>query len=93
VTIFGSLKFNFPVDPSFLQKMVNRLLVGHYRYGENGSRQDYLRRARQALTDYANTGNVEFLIDAANYAMLEAHYPLHYNVHLKAVDKGYYRDE
>jgi hypothetical protein len=91
VTIFGSLKFNFPVDPSFLQKMVNRLLVGHYRYGENHPQQDYLRRARKALSDYANTGNVEFLIDAANYAMLEAHYPLHPNAHLQVVDKGAYR--
>lgn len=91
IVLQGSLKMEFPVDPDFFQKQINRLIIGHHQYGENDARQDYLFRARQALSDYTETGNTEFLIDAANYAMLEAHYPIHENAHYQAIDKRSYR--
>ncbi len=91
IVLQGSLKMEFPVDPDFFQKQINRLIIGHHQYGENGAHQDYLFRARQALSDYVETGNVEFLVDAANYAMLEAHYPIHENAHYQATDKRSYR--
>lgn len=91
IVLQGSLKMEFPVDPGFFQKQINRLIVGHYQYGENAARQDYLFKARQALSDYVETGNLEFLVDAANYAMLEAHYPLLEDVYFQSTDKRSYR--
>lgn len=88
IHLHGSSRVNLPFDPAFLQQMVSRLVVGEHRYGANNAGQDYLRRARRALEHYAKTGNIEFLVDAANYALLEAHYPLHPNAHYEVSDSN-----
>jgi hypothetical protein len=75
-----------PFDPKFLQMMVNRLIVGRYRHGKNTSKQKYLNRLKGAITHYEETGNQEFLLDAANYALLEAHHPSLPNAHFKHSD-------
>ena len=86
ITLNCSIRRPLPFSPEFLQRMVNRLIVGGHRHGENGARQDYLKRLRGAARRYEETGNVEFLVDVANYALLEAHYPLHQNAHFKCTD-------
>ncbi len=37
---------------------------------------------------YENSGNAEFMIDAANYALLEYLFPEHPAVHFKVLDQG-----
>lgn len=76
---------------AFIQKMANRLCVGQYRHGEKGSFnriQDYRKRLQDSLKRYDQTGNTEFLIDAANYALLEFHNPLHPNAHYSSTDSN-----
>jgi hypothetical protein len=70
----------------FLQRMVNRLAFGYYRYGPPDPRQDYLSRLKRAVERYEETGNLEFLVDAANYCLLETAMPLHPNAHFKSTD-------
>lgn len=61
----------------FMQLMVNRLLFGWHRYGMPTPAQDYLRRLKEAIDRYEATGNLENLVDAANYCWLEFECPLH----------------
>jgi hypothetical protein len=65
----------------FVQKMANRLIVGHWRYGAPDKRQKYLTRMKKELEAYVKTGNVEQLINIANYAMLESIAPEHPQAH------------
>jgi hypothetical protein len=66
--------------------MVNRLAFGHYRYGPPDALQDYASRLEHAIEKYEETGNLEFLVDAANYCLLETVEPLHPNAHFKSTD-------
>jgi len=61
----------------FLQKMVNRLAVGHYRYGEAKRSQRYMSRMREEVKAYVKSGNQEQLINIANYCWLETVAPEH----------------
>ena len=68
-------------DESFVLGMRDRMLVSFSKYGPVA--EGYPRRvnAISSLTDrlrkYAETGNTEFLIDAANFAMIEFMHPAH----------------
>ncbi len=73
---------------SFMQQMANRIVVGSYRHEKGkdnfGHRsQDYHKRLKKCLRDYETTGNLEKLLDVANYAALEfynSNHPLqHFN--------------
>jgi len=72
--------------------MVNRMAVSNHKYGrlqDNcGPRGniDALACLIQRLDEYALTGNTEFLIDAANFAMIEFIVPSHPHAHFKATD-------
>lgn len=59
----------------FLQGMVNRMGVSYYKYGyiKDAYPHDVnaLLSMQQRLNKYQQTGNTEFLIDAANFAMIE----------------------
>lgn len=56
----------------FMQAMLNRVAVGFFQYGPVAQAQtDHLKNARHRLDQYEKTGNTEFLIDAANFAMFE----------------------
>jgi hypothetical protein len=70
----------------FLQLMINRLLYGWHRYGEPQAVQDYLLRLKGAIDRYEATGNLEYLVDAANYAWLEFECPLHPKAHFTCED-------
>ena len=68
----------------FLQGMLNRVAVGFIRYGDfrtNG--HDMKDHVRKALARYEKTGNTEFLIDVANYAMMEFVQPSITGAHLR----------
>ena len=72
----------------FMQFMANRIMFGMYRYAgaEFNASQDYRDRIDRSLARYDETGNTEFLVDAANYCWLELENPLHPNTHFKATD-------
>ncbi len=77
---------------SFLQMMVNRLAVASYRYGGGvpcwDAAQDYRKRIDDKLEMYDKTGNTEFLVDVANYCMLDFYNSLHPNAHFKTGEGG-----
>lgn len=66
----------------FLQKMVNRLIVGHERYGPPHNKQKYLKRLKLELKAYDKDGNIEHLINVANYCYLESVAPQSSKAHL-----------
>lgn len=64
-------------SPRFEQLMRNRLLMGRLRYGPmaykkaNAHKYDCPEYAVKKIRDYQQTGNQEFLVDAANMLLLE----------------------
>lgn len=67
---------------AFLQLMTNRRVVGALRYGDiPTSRQKYLSRMKKELKAYEATGNLEHLLNIANYAFLEGNAPENPKLH------------
>lgn len=71
----------------------NRVSTSFYKYGP--VKDNFLTGNVEAiptmelcLNKYKSTGNVEFLIDAANYLMFEFMYPHHPNAHFRATDSS-----
>lgn len=78
------------VDVQFLQRMVNRIIMSHFKYGP--AKDQYPEQA-QALPNiyervkmYEETGNTEWLVDAANFSMLEYMFPSHPDAHFRETD-------
>lgn len=65
----------------FLQKMVNRLIVGHERYGPPDKKKKYLKRIELELRAYKRSGNLEHLVNMANYCFLEHEAPQNSKAH------------
>lgn len=69
----------------------NRVEVSSYKYGSakknfaSGNVQA-LPTAQLCIDKYKETGNTEYLCDAANYLMFEFTYPQHSNAHFKATN-------
>ena len=76
----------------FEKLMRNRLLMGRYRYGRMDRKTDrnydrtgsIIRRIRH----YQQTGNMEFLVDAANLCLMEFVHCDHPSKHFAAADDG-----
>ena len=66
-------------NADFIKKMQNRILVSHYKYSWMKNTYPELAQAvkeiEQRLKKYLETGNTEWLIDVANFAMIEFMYP------------------
>lgn len=77
-------------DEQFIQGMRDRVAVSFHKYGpvsgavEAGA--DFVKALQKRLDLYRSTGNTEWLMDAANYAMFEFMYPSHRNAHFRATD-------
>lgn len=58
---------------TFLQGMLNRMAVSFHKYGSvaDAAGVDCLASAEQRLELYMATANTEYLIDAANFLMME----------------------
>ena len=82
------LKQDFSED--FIQKMRNRILMSHYKYGwvtdSYPELADAVACLEQRLEMYKKTGNKEHLIDVANFAMIEYMCSRHPNAHFAATD-------
>jgi len=75
---------------TFVQGMRDRMVVSYYKYGPIVKGFPAKVSAITSLTDrlreYAKTGNTEFLIDAANFAMIEFILPAHPNAFFAGTD-------
>ena len=85
------------IDEKFIDGMRNRMLVSYHKYGpsaEGAPKMDVIASLMQRLRLYASgdatkgikPGNTEYLIDAANFAMIEFMYPKHPDAHFTATD-------
>jgi hypothetical protein len=74
----------------FVKGMADRMSVSYFKYGPVAeaypSRVDAIATLRGCLEKYERTGNTEYLMDAANYAMIEFLRPRHPKAHFKASD-------
>ena len=80
-----------PWNWEFIVMMWRRLIFGGYRYGRprDGRRslkQDYVAALNAKLRRYVETGNLEMLVDVANYALLEFLQSEHPKKHFESID-------
>jgi hypothetical protein len=72
----------------FAQMMRDRMAVSFAKYGDIRDayphKVDALESADQRLQEYQKTGNTEFLVDAANFLMIEFMLPRHPRAHFRA---------
>lgn len=75
------------IAPRFLQGMINRMATSFHKYGHVRDNFPDRINAISCLEDrldlYRETGNTEWLMDVANYAMIEFMYPRHRNAHFR----------
>lgn len=77
-------------EDGFCTLMDNRLVMGHLRYGSSSKKRPqfyYIKRLQTEITHYLQSGNTEYLVNAANYARLEFKKPSHSKAHFHAVDR------
>lgn len=71
----------------FVDLMKNRIVFSHYKYG--WLRQNYpeigdaVASLEERLAQYKKTGNTEWLVDVANFAMIEFMLPRHPDAHFR----------
>ena len=80
----------------FHQGMFDRMAMSYFKYGlsaESIAKTDPLATALSKIADYQRDGNTEWLMDAANYLMIEFMFPSHPDAHFRVTDgdesKGY----
>lgn len=77
-------------DDGFIKKMQNRILVSHYKYGWMSQTYPELAQAVKEIypriKKYMETGNTEWLIDVANFAMIEYLHPSVVGAYFKGTD-------
>jgi hypothetical protein len=78
------------ISEPFIQGMINRMCVGFHRYGKitgpNTSNQNVIETIKARLKYYEETGNIEMLIDAANFCMIEYQVPKHPHAHFQPME-------
>ena len=66
-------------SPEFVQGMANRMAVSFHKYGKVAdgfpANIDAIASLQSRLVKYAETGNTEWLMDVANFAMIEFMHP------------------
>lgn len=74
----------------FVERMRARMGMAYYKYGPIRDAYPHkvsaLQSLRKRLDRYEETGNTEWLVDAANFAMIEYMLPAHKNAHFRATD-------
>jgi len=75
----------------FVQGMANRMSASYFKYGSIQANFPSARAVEQIkarLQKYLDTGNTEFLMDAANFAMIEYMHPHQPDAHFRATDSA-----
>lgn len=69
------------------------MLMSYYKYGpvvknhtKDNNHMDAVANLKKRLELYEKTGNTEFLVDVANFAMIEFMNPQHPKAHFKGTD-------
>ncbi len=74
----------------FVQGMKDRVAVSFHKYGPVSEAvahgANFMKALETRLAKYRETGNTEWLMDVANYAMFEFMYPSHRKAHFRATD-------
>jgi hypothetical protein len=74
----------------FLQGMVSRMTVSYHKYGKVKDAYPHdmgaLKSLQQRIDKYLETGNTEWLIDVANFAMIEFMCPSVEDAHFRGTD-------
>jgi len=74
----------------FLEGMLNRMTVSFFKYGPVAKAYphdvDAIESLKKRLTKYMETGNTEWLMDVANFAMIEFMRPRHPDAHYDPQD-------
>ena len=82
------LKMDYSEEFDTLRK--NRMVVSHHKYGRCKDTYPELAQAykciEQRLQLYLETGNTEYLVDVANFAMIEFMHPAVPGAYFKAED-------
>jgi hypothetical protein len=77
-------------SPRFVQAMYNAMGVSHAKYGlvadAYPTKVDAIASLQKRLERYAETGNIEWLVDVANFAMIEFMHPRHTTAHFAPTD-------
>lgn len=71
----------------------NRVETSYFKYGSakknfSTGNVNALESMKLCVEKYIDTGNTEFLCDAANYLMFEFMYPQHEKAHFRATDSS-----
>lgn len=78
------------VDGRFLQGMADRMALSFFKYGRVAEAYPHKVNALESLQKrierYQETGNTEWLMDVANFAMIEFMHPRHMNAHFEPTD-------
>lgn len=76
----------------FIHKMKNAIETSHYKYGWASKTYPELAQARKCIDErlecYNKTHNKEYLVDIANFAMLEYLYPSYPDAKYEATDSS-----
>jgi hypothetical protein len=79
-------------SPLFEKLMRNRLLMGRFRYGKMNDpakgNYDCVQAIARRLDLYVKTGNLEYLVDVSNFALVEFVHSRHPNKHFSSQDDG-----
>jgi hypothetical protein len=74
----------------FVQGMYDRMAVSFFKYGKVADaypdKVDAIASLKKRLDRYAETGNTEWLMDVANFAMIEFMRPRHPKAHFEGTD-------
>lgn len=80
------------VSVEFLRGMAARMCMSYEKYGAVREayphKLDALASSEQRVKKYKETGNTEYLIDAANFLMIEFMCPRHRDAHFRATDSS-----
>jgi hypothetical protein len=78
-------------DDGFVDGMARRMAVSFHKYGrvaDAAGKVKCVESAEQRMAKYLDDGNTEWLIDAANFLMMEFMFPQHPGAHYRATDSG-----
>ncbi len=80
------------VSETFVRGMRDRMATSFFKYGAVADAYPHKVNAIESLQarleKYYDTGNTEWLIDAANFAMIEFMHPSHRRAHFKPTEAG-----
>lgn len=79
-------------DEQFWEMMKDRMRVSYHKYGPvkdaYPAKVSALESLQARLNKYLDTGNKEWLVDAANFAMIEFMCPSHPQAHFRSTDSN-----